>query len=247
MSAKEPMRLADMESGPDDLETLGRGVRELRSWKGSDAQIAALEARLGSELASNTVSGTAVLSSALLRFTMIGVGVVGLGLGTWLWWNAGVADDGVALHSAAVVFEPSHAPTTEPIGAVASPAHEPPLIEPAATVARSVRNPVHVAAARPRADKPKRASSDPEAELVLLGRAQALLDDDPNAALDVLAEHAHSYAHGVFNEEREVLALEAESKLGHKALARQRAERFIAQYPRSAHARRVRTLLEPEP
>jgi outer membrane protein assembly factor BamD (BamD/ComL family) len=122
------------------------------------------------------------------------------------------------------------------------------VLEPAAP---EITSPARKASHRPaavRAPIEKRvAAANPEAELVLLGRAQALLDRNPDGALDVLGEHARDYARGVFSEEREVLALEAESKLGHKALARARAERFIEQFPRSAHARRVRTLLEPAP
>lgn len=248
----DPMRLADMSADtPDadgDLSMLSSGIRTLRDARGSDAQLQALASRLGPQLAANSVAGTAALSSALLRFMWIGAGVVGVSLGSWLLW----ADHGpgpVAARSAEIVAQPPSEPVA-PVVMVA--AAQPPIAAPVLEPAPSEMDPApRKAGNRPaalRAPVEKRvAAANPEAELVLLGRAQALLDRNPDGALDVLGEHARDYARGVFSEEREVLALEAESKLGHKALARARAERFIEQFPRSAHARRVRTLLEPAP
>lgn len=247
MSAKDPIRLSDMHSGAPELDALGQGVRELRALRGDAAQIDALAARLGPELASNALAGTALLSSALLRFALIGVSVMGLGLGGWLYWGPSSVEV-AAVPRAPIALPPQRALPVSELGAAAGPAPETPVVEaiaappPSAKVQRAT-----VARPHPEKASVKGASVDPEAELVLLGRAQALLDRDPNGALTVLGEHARSHARGVFSEEREVLALEAESKLGHKALARARAERFIAHYPRSAHARRVRTLLEPAP
>jgi hypothetical protein len=249
----DPMRIADLPEGEGDLSMLSSGIRTLRKAHGSDAQMQALAARLGPELAANAVAGTAVLSSALLRFMWIGAGVVGVSLGSWLMW----ADhDGrpVAARSAQIAEQPP----AQRVAAALAPTEQPPLpsvqpadVQPAAEPAPR-KHAQRPAAPRPqpapRSQVDKRASAaNPEAELVLLGRAQELLDRDPTGALDVLGQHARDHARGVFSEEREVLALEAESKLGHKALARARAERFIERFPRSAHARRVRTLLEPAP
>jgi hypothetical protein len=242
----DPIRITDMREAESDYAELKSGIRVLRRQDGSAAATEALAARLGPELATNVVAGTAVLSSALLRFVMLGVGVVGVSMGAW-WLLRGDSE-----HVASV---PANVAAAEQVE-LAAPSPEPEVIagpgpEAPAPLELSAIEPV----ARPRArdkaalrlhEKP-RAGSDPEAELALLGRAQALLDHDPNGALSVLGEHARDYARGVFIEEREVLALEAESKLGHKALARARAERFMERFPRSAHARRVRTLLEPTP
>lgn len=248
MSAKDPMRLADMQDAPRDLQQLASGVRALREHHGNPAEIEALAARLGPQLTSNVVAGTALVSSALLRFMMIGAGVLGLGLGTWLLWPDGTSAELPPPRGAPALVESQLAPSVAPApgaGPVPEiPAHAEPS-SPAAPVAHTLRP----AAARRVHPKPARAPArpDPEAELALLGRAQALLDSDPKGALSALAEHAHHYRHGVFSEEREVLAIEAENKLGLKDLARARAERFMARFPRSAHARRVRTLLEPAP
>jgi len=242
----DPIRIADESFGDDELSSFSSGIRTLRSAHGSDAQVQALASRLGPELAASTVAGTAVLSNALLRLLWIGAGVVGVSLGAWLLWAEDAGRPAVA--RSAQVEAPPSTPVAPALIAAGDPLK---IVEPSiALVEPAVAITPPKAAARPmpsRAPAAKRAAANPEAELVLLGRAQALLDRDPDGALDVLGEHARDYARGVFSEEREVLALEAESKLGHKALARARAERFIEQYPRSAHARRVRTLLEPAP
>lgn len=240
MSRPDPTRMTELVDGSEDLETLQSGVRMLRRQNGSPAQTQALAARLGPELTSNVVAGSALLSSALLRFVLVGAGVIGVGLGAYWHSNRNAAE----IAARPPVAHVAPVDRAQPIAAappVALAADEPAEVRAVAAPEQAAP----AAAQRLRADKPKASAADPEAELVLLGRAQALLDSDPNGALDVLAEHARSFAQGVFSEEREVLALEAESKLGHKALARARAERFMAKFPRSAHARRVRTLLEP--
>jgi len=243
----DPIRITDMREAEGDLAELKSGIRVLRRQDGSAAEIDALAARLGPQLATNVVAGTALVSSALLRFALLGVGVVGLSMGAWWLWGA------ESEHVAAIPTKPGIVETIVSVpqaqAALAPVAAPQAAIEP--SVLESTGKPRVREKAAPRgphapSEKP-RAGSDPDAELALLGRAQALLDSDPDGALGVLGEHARSYARGVFIEEREVLALEAESKLGHKALARARAERFIERFPRSAHARRVRTLLEPTP
>jgi hypothetical protein len=245
----DPLRLSDMSAdSPDadgDLSMLSSGIRILRDARGSDAQLQALASRLGPQLAASSVAGTAALSSALLRFMWIGAGVVGVSLGSWWLW----ADHGpgpVVARSVEIVAQPPSEPVA-PVVVVA--AAQPPIAAPVEVpeIASRARKASHRPTAVRAPIEKRAAAPNPEAELVLLGRAQTLLDRDPDGALDVLGEHARDYGRGVFSEEREVLALEAESKLGHKALARARAERFIEQFPRSAHARRVRTLLEPAP
>lgn len=244
----DPIRITDMREAESDLAELKSGIRVLRRQDGTAAEADALAARLSPQLATNVVAGTALVSSALLRFALLGVGVVGLSMGAWWLWGA------ESEHVAASPITPAIVETIvsmpEPQAAVAPVAAAQAVLEP--SVLEPAAKPRVREKAAPRAphastiEKP-RAGGDPEAELALLGRAQVLLDSDPGGALGVLGEHARAYSRGVFIEEREVLALEAESKLGHKALARARAERFIERFPRSAHARRVRTLLEPAP
>jgi len=85
---------------------------------------------------------------------------------------------------------------------------------------------------------------DPASELALLKSAQQLLDRKPQQTLELTEEHLRLYPNGVFGQEREMLAIEALSKLGKKELARERGKRFVQRYPDSAHSRRIDNLLE---
>jgi hypothetical protein len=83
-----------------------------------------------------------------------------------------------------------------------------------------------------------------EQELLLLQRSQAALAHEPAGALLLAEQHARDYPHGVFEQEREMLAFEALLELRRKPDALARAERFVQHFPDSAHARRVRGLLD---
>jgi hypothetical protein len=86
-------------------------------------------------------------------------------------------------------------------------------------------------------------NQDPEVELKLLKRAQLTLDTDPTATLRLTNAHKAEYPHGVFSQEREILAIEAELKLERRPSAITRAKRFLKSFPNSAHARRVAALI----
>jgi hypothetical protein len=97
---------------------------------------------------------------------------------------------------------------------------------------------------------PQRSAADPGAgtnltgELDLLARARRVVASNPARALQLTAEHARRFHDGVLAQEREVLAIDALNRLGHRELAAARARRFIASYPDSAH--RVRLVAELE-
>ncbi len=82
----------------------------------------------------------------------------------------------------------------------------------------------------------------PEAELV--GAAQRALEADAREALRLAGAHARHYADGMLAQEREVIAIDALVRLGRRAEAERRAERFSQRWPRSAHLRRITVLLE---
>ena len=96
----------------------------------------------------------------------------------------------------------------------------------------------------PRPEPPAAAAPDLGDELSLLKRARAYVRSNPRRALELSAEHADRFAHGLLGEEREVIAIEALLEQGSKAAALERARAFFATYPGSAHGRRVRTLLD---
>lgn len=73
----------------------------------------------------------------------------------------------------------------------------------------------------------------------LLERATQALRRNPTEALALADEHARGFASGRLAQEREVVAIQALSKLGRFDAARARAQRFLAQYRNSAYANDV--------
>jgi hypothetical protein len=83
----------------------------------------------------------------------------------------------------------------------------------------------------------------PEAEAALLGRAHQALAADPSRALALTEEHRRDYPAGLLGQESDLIAIEALAALGRSGEARDRAARFRARYPSSAHLRRIDRLL----
>jgi hypothetical protein len=84
---------------------------------------------------------------------------------------------------------------------------------------------------------------DPEAELALLQRALAALKTRPTTALALTEQHQADYPDGVFVQERDAIAVDALIALQRTTAAEKRARAFLAAFPRSAHAPRIRQLL----
>lgn len=77
----------------------------------------------------------------------------------------------------------------------------------------------------------------PEDETLTLERARATLQSDPAEALRIV-EGASTGER--FAEERALIAMEAERRLGNTPALQSRAARFLARFPRSLYAERVR-------
>jgi hypothetical protein len=75
-----------------------------------------------------------------------------------------------------------------------------------------------------------------------LARIRALQDSDPAEALALVAEGNQRFAAGLFTQEREAIAIGALVRLGRRGEARARALAFLATYPRSTFAERIRKL-----
>lgn len=90
---------------------------------------------------------------------------------------------------------------------------------------------------------PVERAQDPAAELALLEQAHRNLAAAPARALDATAAHRRRFPRGQYEQEREVLAIEALLALQRDAQASARAARFLARHPESSHARRVRALV----
>jgi hypothetical protein len=117
----------------------------------------------------------------------------------------------------------------------AAPAPAPP---PAPTDALAARPRLRSAA--PPLAPPAPAVTTLREETSLLHSAQAALRTDPARALELLDEHARRFPSGVLREERSAARVLALCALGRAAEARAEAARFVATWPRSLHADRVR-------
>jgi TolA-binding protein len=106
---------------------------------------------------------------------------------------------------------------------------------PAAAVAREEPESVQRPPEEPPAPPPA-----PAREADLLLSARMALRTNPSGALDLLDQHVARFPNGMLTPEREVLAIEALRKLGRRADADQRLQRFRAQYPDSPHLRALR-------
>lgn len=88
------------------------------------------------------------------------------------------------------------------------------------------------------------ATSDPRAELALLIRARSILSSEPAQALALVKAHAAQFPQSGFEEEREVLAIDAERRLGHTHAAAERARLFLQNHPSSIHRPSVEPIAE---
>lgn len=83
---------------------------------------------------------------------------------------------------------------------------------------------------------PERGSANTAApELLLVRRAQDALATDPARALSLADEHAGLFPRGELTQEREVVAVEALSKLGRKHDALVRARALLRRFPRTPY------------
>jgi hypothetical protein len=95
--------------------------------------------------------------------------------------------------------------------------------------------------APPAATPPVSKGVKPPSEVELLDRARAALKTEPAKALALTRQHQRLYPDGALSQEREVLAIEALSRLGKKGNAEKRAGQFEQRYPGSAYQKKVET------
>jgi hypothetical protein len=102
-----------------------------------------------------------------------------------------------------------------------------------------------LAPSAPPRPKPVVSSDTPsaESEVQMLKRAQDALRTDPARALAACNEHAARYPRGDLAQEREVLAVDALTRLGRNDQAVRRAQAFVAAHPDSSHRARLERLV----
>ena len=76
-------------------------------------------------------------------------------------------------------------------------------------------------------------------EVTLLDSARSALATDPGRALALTQEHMRRFPHGALAQEREVIAIEALSRMGQMDAARNRGNQFERRYPGSAHQPKI--------
>lgn len=95
----------------------------------------------------------------------------------------------------------------------------------------------------PPAQAPATPAPAPESEVKTLGRAQDALRSDPGLALSICDDHAKRFPNGLLPQEREVIAIDALTRLGKMDAARARARLFRAAHPSSSHLGRIEVLV----
>jgi hypothetical protein len=130
---------------------------------------------------------------------------------------------------------PPHRPTdAAPPEAVPDAAPEPAPV--ALPPQQTTKHPVPAAASAPSTRKRKPSLSE---EVAALDAARKAMDEDPEKALSELEKY-EGYEGGVLAQEAEVLKIEALARAGKKKQAKSAAAAFLAQYPSSPLAPRVR-------
>lgn len=95
----------------------------------------------------------------------------------------------------------------------------------------------------PPAAEAARAAMPAPGETSLLRSARHALATAPNRTLSLTDEHLRRYPHGMLDQEREALAIEALVNLGRISEARARAQTFERAYPDSPHRARIQHVL----
>jgi hypothetical protein len=158
--------------------------------------------------------------------------------GPLVWTSVAVA----AAIAGAIIWRSSG---TAPPAGVADPARPAPSMPPRTAPASPTPSaPVAPVVAEPRPARAVAAQSDPIVEHRLLEEGRrALGAGDTARALAVVRRHQVRWPAGALVQEREVLAVLALAKSGAHAEARARGERFLARYPGSTLAPRIRDTL----
>lgn len=223
-----------LEPGMRDLLSAARRGLEPTD-EARDRTRAALSRKLGAGvfLAATTTAGTAggaVAAATLGKVALLGALFVGGALGVRSLVGAPAATR-PAPPASVTPSVTSAAAATKPSSVTAAPSPSAPVLAPVPASVPPSTNQKPVA--------PAASSDDLDGELALLRRARlALAGGQLDAALALLDEHAATYPHGTFTEERRGLGLVAQCKAGRGGAAA-RARAFLVERPGSPMAARI--------
>lgn len=272
MSREPPLRLRDDPAIARALRNdLAQASARARAGYDVAAGLARFEAtaRAGGAAGAGGVAGARTVLGAAFKGALLGLAVVGgaaavgdhaparpplTGVEAPLTASALVAAPLAPSLSVPVEVTVTSAPSVPPRGA-ARPAAPPGLAERAGRSASPEPAPLPPAAPAPGTavapasepvPPPAPATGDAlAAEMDHLVRLRALQDSDAAQALALAADGQRRFSAGYFAQEREAIAIAALVRLGRLAEARVRAGAFLATYPRSAFAARIRNLTGP--
>jgi hypothetical protein len=234
------------------------GAREdvramLRAWSAEGPSEEARAKTLAALGVAATGAAAAGLAAGAGKTASIAPKAAGLGVGTLLKWLAvGVAAVATTAGAAVVVTRASaprvavSAPVpiaTNVTSAASAFATTATTAAPAVTASASPTTDLPSApplAAPPVASAPKPTLAD---EVALVDRARsALASGDFGGALRAVSEYESRFPRGAFTQEAEIVRIDALARSGQRAAATRAAKRFVAIYPSSAHAARMRAL-----
>lgn len=226
------------EEGPEAIRELVRSRRR----GPSDAAVAEMSKRLAAAgiLASPVSPSPGARSATTTGYYKLGVVLVVAG-GLLLTWRATQQQQpaGLAPNVALAPAIPT-APTTPARSVAVEPPDDPAVTAIPVGELPSVRAPAPAVPEGAGGTSVKPAPPPPPAtELELVQRAQAALASDPDRVLGITSEHARAYPQGELVQEREVLAVEALSRLGRNDEAIRRSRALVQRYPRTPYAARL--------
>ncbi len=248
----DPKRLIDPDSrSSPKVRVL---LRIARAELPSEDRIAGIEASLGAFLAGvhggpthagGTASGGSAGAGTALgglkaataaKFGAAALVTLGVAATGYVETRGAGPSNAKALAAAASVASSASVPASAPAAGFAAPY----LAEPAPVPGPSSAAPTSTPPPSPTG---KLHAADGDSEIALLDAAQATLASDPATALSLANRHAARFPSGLLLQEREVIAIEALSRLGRDDEARRRAHRFDQDFPRSAHRPRIDALV----
>jgi hypothetical protein len=253
--SSDPKRLFEADSeAPDALRGLLIQARGLEPTARQTARLAArLGPLLGAGIGGDTTgftsgSGAAAAAGAAAGGSSLAGLSGGMKLAAVLAVAGGLAGGAVWLQSSEPEPAPVEIPGTErtsvpvaPVPERAPTPSEAALADQAPPAALEQEPAARAPRARELAAQPSVAAHK-ASEAELLERARAALKAEPGAALGLTRDHAQRFPGGVLAQEREIIAIEALSRLGRASEAAARASAFKKRYPDSPHQRKLETL-----
>ncbi len=215
-------------------------------------------------------AATTSAAAGIKGLVVAGLITASVGVGVWMWASRAPKESAPARPAVTAPAAPAErAPATKPASAppitarpaeVAPPTFAPPTREhrhharhsghpsPPTANRRTETSPAHEQAAPPHeqaAPEPTQAAPTTKqdivrAEIALLAETRRALAADPARALALAEQGQRQFPNGLFQEERQAIAIFALVRLNRQDQARTRASRFLARHPTGPFSERVR-------